>query len=135
MKRKHSQKDPFRQNRILRLLLAPYLFGLFRLVLLPSLLALGLAFTRYDALTPPAWNGLSLSSPAYNLLETGRRLLVDSIWLVRCCFCGLSRSISYLANPFSTISLTATDSLIDAWLYPASISSSIQIMNGRQVYR
>ncbi len=38
-------------------MLLPYLLGLVALVLLPSLLTVGLAFTRFDALTPPVWVG------------------------------------------------------------------------------
>jgi len=40
-------------------MLLPYLVGLTALVLVPSALALGLAFTRFDALTPPTWVGLA----------------------------------------------------------------------------
>lgn len=40
------------------LFLFPYLVGLLGLVVIPALLSLGLAFTQYDALTPPVWNGL-----------------------------------------------------------------------------
>lgn len=40
-------------------MLLPYGVGLVGLVLLPGLLSLGFAFTRYDALTPPVWNGLA----------------------------------------------------------------------------
>lgn len=39
-------------------MLTPFLLGLLSLVLLPSLLALTLAFTNFDALTLPAWVGL-----------------------------------------------------------------------------
>ena len=39
------------------LLLAPFLAGALLLIGLPALLTFGLAFTRYDALTPPVWNG------------------------------------------------------------------------------
>ena len=45
-------------NRTLYLMLSPYLLGLFGLVLLPAIISLGLAFTRYDALTSPEWIGL-----------------------------------------------------------------------------
>lgn len=38
-------------------LLAPYLLGAALLVGLPALISLGIAFTRYDALGPPAWIG------------------------------------------------------------------------------
>lgn len=38
-------------------MLAPYLIGLAGLVIAPSLLALVIAFTDYDALTPPVWVG------------------------------------------------------------------------------
>lgn len=43
----------------LRLLLAPYLLGTALLIGLPALLALALAFARYDALSPPTWVGLA----------------------------------------------------------------------------
>jgi multiple sugar transport system permease protein len=39
-------------------LLLPYVLGALLLVVLPALIALGLAFTRYNALTPPVWVGL-----------------------------------------------------------------------------
>lgn len=42
----------------LYLLLAPFLIGVALLVVLPAGLSLGLAFTRYDGLGPPAWRGL-----------------------------------------------------------------------------
>jgi multiple sugar transport system permease protein len=42
----------------LYLLLAPFLIGVLLLVVLPAGLSLGLAFTRYDGLTPPTWLGL-----------------------------------------------------------------------------
>jgi len=41
----------------LRLLLLPYLSGILLLVALPALLSFGLAFFRYDALSPPTWIG------------------------------------------------------------------------------
>ena len=44
-------------TRQLLLMLAPYLAGALLLVALPALLALAMAFLRYDALSPPAWNG------------------------------------------------------------------------------
>ncbi|RIK36134.1 MAG: sugar ABC transporter permease [Chloroflexi bacterium] len=40
-------------------MLLPYLLGLVVLIALPSGLALGLAFTRFDALTPPDWIGIT----------------------------------------------------------------------------
>lgn len=79
---KQNHRDPYRQTRTLGLLLAPYLIGLFGLVLLPSLLTFGLAFTRYDALTPPVWNGID------NL----RRLWQDRLFWV-----ALTNSLLYLA--------------------------------------
>jgi multiple sugar transport system permease protein len=76
-----------RHNRLqnrgqLILLLLPYAIGLFGLVLLPALLSLGLAFTDYNALTPPVWNGLD------NL----RRLWDDRLFWV-----ALTNSLVYLA--------------------------------------
>lgn len=41
------------------LLIAPYLLGLLSLIILPSLFAFLLAFTNFDALTTPAWVGVS----------------------------------------------------------------------------
>jgi multiple sugar transport system permease protein len=41
----------------LRLLLLPYAIGLIVLVFIPGLLSFGLAFFRYDALSPPTWVG------------------------------------------------------------------------------
>jgi len=41
----------------LRLLLLPYLLGIALLVVLPGILSFGLAFYRYDALSPPVWIG------------------------------------------------------------------------------
>ncbi|MCP5098497.1 MAG: sugar ABC transporter permease, partial [Chloroflexi bacterium] len=40
-----------------RLLLLPYALGIVLLVIVPALLAFGLAFFRYDALSPPVWVG------------------------------------------------------------------------------
>ncbi|MCA9924618.1 MAG: sugar ABC transporter permease [Anaerolineales bacterium] len=40
-----------------RLLLVPYALGILLLVVLPALMAFGLAFFRYDALSPPVWVG------------------------------------------------------------------------------
>jgi multiple sugar transport system permease protein len=39
-------------------MLLPYLLGLVGLIVIPTLLALGLAFTRYDGLSLPRWIGL-----------------------------------------------------------------------------
>lgn len=49
----------FKRNLTYYLMLTPYLIGLIGLVLVPALLSLGLAFTHYDALTPPEWAGLA----------------------------------------------------------------------------
>ena len=48
----------FSYKRQLFLLLLPYLLGLTGLVLLPALLSIPIAFTHYDALSPPEWAGL-----------------------------------------------------------------------------
>jgi multiple sugar transport system permease protein len=40
------------------MLLAPFLIGTALLIGLPALLTLGLAFTEYDALSPPLWSGM-----------------------------------------------------------------------------
>jgi multiple sugar transport system permease protein len=47
-----------RYQQGLYLLLAPFLIGVTLLIILPALLSLGLAFTRYDGLTTPVWSGL-----------------------------------------------------------------------------
>ncbi|HET8653273.1 MAG TPA: sugar ABC transporter permease [Gaiellaceae bacterium] len=46
------------ERRQLALMLAPYLFGLFALVALPALVTFGLAFTEYDLVRPPSFEGL-----------------------------------------------------------------------------
>ncbi|MCA9899910.1 MAG: sugar ABC transporter permease [Ardenticatenaceae bacterium] len=48
---------PLSYQQRLRLLLLPYLIGILLLVALPALLSFGLAFFRYDALSPPTWLG------------------------------------------------------------------------------
>ena len=65
-------------------MLLPYLVGLTALVLVPSALALGLAFTRFDALTPPTWVGLA------NFVRLGNDRL---FWLA------LSNTLLYLLLP------------------------------------
>ena len=52
-----SRSPLARYRRQLWLLLAPFLAGALLLIGLPALLTFGLAFTRYDALTPPVWSG------------------------------------------------------------------------------
>jgi multiple sugar transport system permease protein len=47
-----------RHQLALWLLLTPFLAGAFLLIGLPALITFGLAFTRYDAISPPVWNGL-----------------------------------------------------------------------------
>lgn len=48
---------PLSYQHRLRLLLLPYLIGILLLVALPALLSFGLAFFRYNALSPPTWLG------------------------------------------------------------------------------
>lgn len=48
-----------RHRRQLALMLAPYLIGLTALVLLPSVVSLGLAFTEYDLIGAIRWIGLA----------------------------------------------------------------------------
>ena len=48
---------PLSYQQRLRLLLLPYLSGILLLVALPAFLSFGLAFFRYDALSPPTWIG------------------------------------------------------------------------------
>ncbi len=54
------------ERRGLSLMLAPYLVGLFALVLLPLAVTLAMAFTDYDLIQPPRWVGLG------NLVELTR---------------------------------------------------------------
>lgn len=82
MMRSTQRRPANRPTAQLGLFLAPYLLGLTGLILLPGLLALGLAFTHYDALTPPVWSGLD------NL----GRLWQDRIFRV-----SLGNSLLYLA--------------------------------------
>lgn len=46
-------------HRQLSVLLLPFLIGTIVLIVVPALLTFGLAFTQYDALSPPIWHGLS----------------------------------------------------------------------------
>ena len=48
---------PLSYQQRLRLMLLPYLSGIVLLVVLPAFLAFGLAFFRYDGLSPPTWIG------------------------------------------------------------------------------
>jgi multiple sugar transport system permease protein len=41
----------------LRIFLAPYLLGIFVLVIIPALLTFGMAFTKYNAVSAPKWVG------------------------------------------------------------------------------
>jgi multiple sugar transport system permease protein len=50
--------QPAAYHRGLRLLLAPYLLGAVVLVAIPALLSFVLAFTQFDAVSPPRWMGL-----------------------------------------------------------------------------
>lgn len=52
-----SRSPLARYRRQLWLLLIPFLAGALLLIGLPALMTFGLAFTRYDAMTPPAWIG------------------------------------------------------------------------------
>jgi len=54
-------------------MLAPFLLGAAALIAFPAAMTFGLAFTRYDALTPPAWNGVE------NFAAIFRR---DVFWIV-----------------------------------------------------
>ncbi|MCL4858922.1 MAG: sugar ABC transporter permease [Caldilineaceae bacterium] len=63
-------------------MLLPYLLGLSLLIVLPSGLALGLAFTRFDALTPPVWIGLGN---------------FERLWQDRLFWVALSNTLIYLA--------------------------------------
>lgn len=78
---RQMRRRPNRQSAVLGLFLAPYLTGLLLLILLPALLTLALAFTRYDALTPPVWIGLD---------NLGR------LWQDRLFWTALANSLVYL---------------------------------------
>jgi multiple sugar transport system permease protein len=49
--------ETLQRDLALYLMVLPYLLGLAGLVFAPALLALGLACTRYDVLSPPVWGG------------------------------------------------------------------------------
>ncbi len=49
---------PLRYHQQLRLMLVPYLLGTLLLVVIPALATVAIAFTRYNAVQPPAWAGL-----------------------------------------------------------------------------
>ena len=59
-----------RHNRHLALMLAPYLLGIFALVVLPGLVTFGLALTEYDLVRSPSFAGL----------DNFRELLRDDIF-------------------------------------------------------
>ena len=66
----HTKRHLPRYNRAVFGLLFPYIMGTVLLVVLPAVLTLALAFTEYDALSPPVWRGLAnfqelLSSPFF----------------------------------------------------------------------
>ena len=68
-------------HRQLLVLLAPYLLGMLVLIIIPTLLAAPIAFTEYDALSPPRFVGLDnfgkiLADPQF------RNGLTASLWLV-----------------------------------------------------
>ena len=58
------------ERRQVFLMLAPYVFGLVALVALPALVTFGLAFTEYDLIRSPAFNGI----------DNFRELLDDEIF-------------------------------------------------------
>jgi multiple sugar transport system permease protein len=53
-------------RRQLHVMMLPYLIGTLLLVVLPALLSLYLAFTKYDALAPPQWVGLANFDHLFN---------------------------------------------------------------------
>ncbi len=55
MRRKAIARHSQRHTAALLLFLVPYLVGMIVLVVLPALLSFSLAFTAYDALSPPRW--------------------------------------------------------------------------------
>ncbi|MDP9315888.1 MAG: sugar ABC transporter permease [Chloroflexota bacterium] len=52
-----AQRSKTNFNLAIRGMLLPYLLGTLLLVILPGLLTFALAFTEYDALSPPIWRG------------------------------------------------------------------------------
>jgi multiple sugar transport system permease protein len=60
------------ERRQVILMLAPYVFGLVALVALPALVTFGLAFTEYDLIRSPAFNGI----------DNFRELLDDEIFAI-----------------------------------------------------
>lgn len=53
-----SGRSQRRRSLSMLALLAPYLIGVVVLMLIPALFSFGLAFTEYDALSAPRWNGI-----------------------------------------------------------------------------
>ena len=49
---------PLTYSRQLSLFLLPYLLGTLALVIIPALATVAIAFTEYNAIRPPVWNGL-----------------------------------------------------------------------------
>jgi multiple sugar transport system permease protein len=59
-RRRGSRRGPSARYRAtLYLMLAPFLAGMLLLVVLPTALSVGLAFTSYDGLSAPQWRGLA----------------------------------------------------------------------------
>jgi multiple sugar transport system permease protein len=67
--KRHATPGPRGERAALLGMLAPWLTGVALLTALPALLACAIAFTRYDALSPPAFAGLA------NFAELGRHPL------------------------------------------------------------
>ncbi len=61
------------------LLLAPYLFGLVALVLVPFAVTVGLAFTEYDLINPPSWVGIANFTALFGD-PVFRMALSNSLW-------------------------------------------------------
>ena len=58
IRRRTGWAAPQGQTGTLLLFLTPYLAGTFLLIAAPAMLTFALAFTRYDALSPPVWRGM-----------------------------------------------------------------------------
>lgn len=62
-----------------RLLLAPWLVGSVLLVAIPAVASLGFAFTRFDGIAPPVWDGLDVFADLFASPETHDALRATAI--------------------------------------------------------
>jgi multiple sugar transport system permease protein len=66
IRRRAGWAAPSSQTGTLLLFLTPYLAGTFLLIAAPAMLTFALAFTRYDALSPPVWRGMQNFEEIFN---------------------------------------------------------------------